>query len=96
MFFGDILVAFVEWCVIKTTSEKYSGLMDSRGGNLRNFLVNLLNFRNRVMLIYTKLTPPEFKVSDLTKNGLNLHYFSKKARLAGICNRLAPRIRKNV
>jgi hypothetical protein len=33
------------------------------------------------MMIYPKLTPPEFKVSDVTENGLNLHYFSKREGL---------------
>ncbi|EOG6906806.1 heme NO-binding domain-containing protein, partial [Flavobacterium psychrophilum] len=66
---------------IKTTSEKYPGLMNSGGNNLRDFLVNLPNFHNRVMLIYPKLTPPEFKISNITENGLNLHYFSKRQGL---------------
>jgi hypothetical protein len=34
---GEVLIAFGEWCVIKTTSEKYFGLMDSGGDNLRDF-----------------------------------------------------------
>jgi hypothetical protein len=29
------------------------------------------------MLIYPKLTPPEFKVSDISVKRLHLHYFSK-------------------
>ncbi|WP_420287123.1 heme NO-binding domain-containing protein [Flavobacterium psychrophilum] len=33
------------------------------------------------MLIYPKLTPPEFKISNITENGLNLHYFSKRQGL---------------
>lgn len=78
---GAVLIAFGEWWVIKTTSEKYPGLMDSGGDNLRDFLVNLPNFHNRVMLIYPKLTPPEFKVSDITNNSLCLHYFSKRQGL---------------
>lgn len=78
---SDVLIAFGEWWVIKTTSEKYPGLMDSGGDNLRDFLVNLPNFHNRVMLIYPKLTPPEFKVSDIHENGLSLHYFSKREGL---------------
>jgi hypothetical protein len=78
---SDVLIAFGEWWVIKTTTEKYPGLMDSGGDNLRDFLVNLPNFHNRVMLIYPKLTPPEFKVSDVTEHGLNLHYFSKRQGL---------------
>lgn len=81
MSIGEVLIAFGEWWVIKTTSEKYPGLMDSGGDNLRDFLVNLPNFHNRVMLIYPKLTPPEFKVSDITNNSLCLHYFSKRQGL---------------
>ena len=33
------------------------------------------------MLIYPKLTPPEFKVSDETENSIQLHYFSKREGL---------------
>ncbi len=78
---SDVLIAFGEWWVIKTTSEKYPGLMNSGGNNLREFLINLPNFHNRIMLIYPKLTPPEFKVSDISENGLHLHYFSKREGL---------------
>lgn len=78
---SDVLIAFGEWWVIKTTSEKYSGLMQSGGNNLKEFLLNLPNFHNRVMLIYPKLTPPEFKVSDETENSIHLHYFSKRQGL---------------
>ncbi|WP_298147704.1 heme NO-binding domain-containing protein [Flavobacterium sp.] len=78
---GEVLVAFGEWWVIKTTSEKYAGLMQSGGSNLKDFLINLPNFHNRVMLIYPKLTPPEFKISDVTENSIHLHYFSKREGL---------------
>ncbi|EKT3956367.1 heme NO-binding domain-containing protein [Flavobacterium psychrophilum] len=81
MTINQVLITFGEWWVIKTISEKYPGLMNSGGNNLRDFLVNLPNFHNRVMLIYPKLTPPEFKISNITENGLNLHYFSKRQGL---------------
>lgn len=77
----DVLVAFGEWWVVKTTKEKYGGLMQSGGSSLREFLINLPLFHNRVMLIYPKLTPPEFKVSEISENSLNLHYFSKREGL---------------
>lgn len=77
----DVLVAFGEWWVLKTTKEKYSGLMESGGSSLKEFLVNLPVFHNRVMLIYPKLTPPEFKVSEVSENSLNLHYFSQREGL---------------
>ena len=77
----DVLIAFGEWWVIKTTKEKYGGLMESGGSSLKEFLENLPLFHNRVMLIYPKLTPPEFKVSEVSENSLKLHYFSKREGL---------------
>ena len=77
----DVLIAFGEWWVVKTTKEKYGGLMESGGSTFKEFIVNLPLFHNRVMLIYPKLTPPEFKVSEVSENSLNLHYFSKREGL---------------
>lgn len=77
----EVLIAFGEWWVVKTTKEKYGGLMESGGSTFKEFLINLPLFHNRVMLIYPKLTPPEFKVSDISENNLNLHYFSKREGL---------------
>lgn len=77
----EVLIAFGEWWVIKTTKDKYSGLMESGGSTLQDFLKNLPSFHNRVMLIYPKLTPPEFKVTDIQDNSLQLHYFSKREGL---------------
>jgi hypothetical protein len=74
----DVLVAFGEWWVMKTTKEKYSGLMESGGSNLKEFIMNLPNFHNRVMLIYPKLSPPEFKVTDPTNDSVKLHYLSSR------------------
>jgi hypothetical protein len=78
---SDVLIAFGEWWVMKTTKEKYAGLMESGGSTLKEFLVNLPLFHNRVMLIYPKLTPSEFKVSEVSEKSLNLHYFSKREGL---------------
>ena len=79
----DVLFTFGEWWILRTTKEKYGGLMESGGDNLRDFLENLPVFHNRVMLIYPKLTPPEFKVSDKQKNSIHIHYFSKREGLQG-------------
>lgn len=77
----EVLIAFGEWWVLHTTKQKYGGLMEAGGSNLKEFLINLPIFHNRVMLIYPKLTPPEFKVSDVTDNSLHLHYISKRVGL---------------
>lgn len=76
-----VFEAFGEWWVLKTGREKYGGLMEAGGASLREFLVNLPVFHNRVMLIYPKLTPPEFRVSDIAESSIHVHYFSKRVGL---------------
>ena len=78
---GDVFRAFGEWWIVKTGQEKYGHLMEAGGSNLKEFLINLPDFHNRIMLIYPKLTPPEFKVSEVETSSLNLHYYSKRAGL---------------
>lgn len=75
---GDVLQAFGEWWVLKTGKEKYGGLMEAGGNNLKEFLVNLPLFHNRIMLMYPKLTPPEFKVSNVEENSIHVHYHSER------------------
>jgi hypothetical protein len=78
---GNVLMAFGEWWVLKTSLEKYGGLMKAGGQNLQEFLINLPLFHNRIMMMYPKLTPPEFKVSDVTGNSVCVHYFSARKGL---------------
>lgn len=78
---SDVLNTFGEYWVLKTGKEKYGGLMSAGGNNLREFLMNLPTFHNRIMLMYPKLTPPEFKVSDVEDRSIHLHYFSKREGL---------------
>lgn len=78
---GQVLNTFGEYWVLKTGKEKYGGLMSAGGTNLKEFLVNLPVFHNRIMLMYPKLTPPEFRVSDIMENSIHVHYFSKREGL---------------
>jgi hypothetical protein len=78
---GEVLFVFGEYWILKTTKEKYGGLMQAGGENLKEFLVNLPMFHNRIMLMYPKLTPPEFKVSDVNESDILIHYFSKREGL---------------
>lgn len=77
----EVLIAFGEWWVVKTTKDKYGTLMESGGATLKEFLLNLPVFHNRVMLIYPKLTPPEFKVSNISDTSMHLHYISSREGL---------------
>lgn len=81
MSLSEVLIAFGEFWVLKTGKEKYGSLMEAGGSNLREFLINLPNFHSRIMLYYPKLTPPEFHVSNIRENSLDLHYISKRAGL---------------
>ncbi|SDX08315.1 Haem-NO-binding [Lutibacter oricola] len=77
----DILHTFGEWWILRTGKEKYGALLQAGGENLKTFLVNLPSFHNRIMLMYPKLTPPEFKVSDIEENSIHIHYHSKREGL---------------
>ncbi len=77
----QVLFLFGEWWIVKTTNEKYGSLMKAGGSNLKMFLTNLPQFHNHIMLLYPKLTPPEFKVSDIEENSIHIHYFSKREGL---------------
>ena len=77
-----ILEAFGQHWILRTASEGYGDLMKAGGSNLRDFLVNLPNFHTRVVMIYPKLQPPRFEVSDVTENALLLHYHTHREGLA--------------
>ncbi len=77
----EVLKSFGEWWILHTGKNHYGYLLESGGDNFRSFLLNLPSFHNRVMMMYPKLTPPEFKISDLNENTLHLHYYSKRKGL---------------
>ncbi len=78
---GEVFQAFGEWWVLHTAKQKYSGMMEAGGSNLMQFLKNLPQFHNRVMLIYPRLTPPEFSTSHIEDSSIWIHYRSKREGL---------------
>jgi hypothetical protein len=77
----QVLNAFGEWWVLRTSKEKYGGLMQAGGNSLKEFLMNLPVFHNRIMLIYPNLSPPEFKVKEVEQQSVDVHYFSQRSGL---------------
>jgi hypothetical protein len=69
------LIAVGEWWILRVTKEKYGSLLEAGENSLRDFLINLPPFHNRLILTYPKLTPPEFRVSDITDQSIHLYYF---------------------
>lgn len=77
----EILHAFGEHWVLHTAKQGYGPMMAAGGRTLRDFLVNLPHFHDRVALIYPKLTPPQFEITDCQERSLRLHYFSHRSGL---------------
>lgn len=77
----SVLIAFGEWWVLRTGREKYGKLLEAGGASVKEFLVNLPMFHNRLFLIYPQLSPPEFRITDITERGVHVHYFSKRGGL---------------
>ncbi|MFM9008601.1 MAG: heme NO-binding domain-containing protein [Bacteroidota bacterium] len=78
---SDVLIGFGKYWVLRVGKEKYGALMMAGGSNFGEFLVNLPNFHSRVMLIYTDITPPEFKVEETSRGNYRLHYYSTRPGL---------------
>lgn len=97
---ADILKRLGEFWILNTGMKSYGLLMKAGGNNLREFMLNLPNFHSRVMLIYPKLTPPEFEVTAKEDNSLLLHYYSNREGLApfveGLILGLAKMHRTNI
>lgn len=81
MSLSEVLISFGEYWVLKTGRQKYGSLLEAGGSTLKEFLCNLPHFHNRIMLMYTHLTPPEFKISDVEERSVHLHYYSKREGL---------------
>ena len=91
---GDVLFLFGEWWILHTTKQKYGNLLQAGGKSLREFLINLPVFHNHIMMMYPKLTPPEFKVSEVQENSIQVHYFSKRVGLQSFVHGLLSGLSK--
>jgi hypothetical protein len=77
-----ILEEFGIYWVTVTGMQKYGEIMRAGGQNFTHFVMNLPNFHNRIMLIFPKLNPPEFKVEQISEKQLILHYYSNRDGLS--------------
>lgn len=74
---SDLMVTLGTCGVLRTGKEVYGILIEAVGNLRKEFLMNLPNFQNRVLLVYPKLTPPQFQISAIEENRPPLHYCSK-------------------
>ena len=73
---AQILHSFGGYWILRTSREKYGDLMKAGGSNFLEFMMNLPNFHSRIMLIYPKLSPPEFMMDKKSDSELIMHYYS--------------------
>jgi hypothetical protein len=77
-----ILHAFGEHWVLETAGKGYQHLMNAAGATLKDFLMHLPRFHDRIALIYPNLVPPQFTVVDHSARALRVHYTSHRPGLA--------------
>lgn len=76
-----VLEAFGEHFVLVTAQEGYGAILRAGGKSLREFLHNLPEFHTRVSMIFPRLQPPQFAITDATETSLKLHYRTRRAGL---------------
>jgi len=77
----EILFSFGEYWILQTGIKKYDFLLKAGGATMKEFIINLPEFHNRIALMYPKLQPPEFRVTDVQDDNLLLHYYSDRPGL---------------
>jgi hypothetical protein len=77
----QILFAFGEYWVLETARKGYGAMMDAAGRDLGEFLAYLPRFHDRVVLVFPRLQPPRFEITEHQGRSLHLHYYSHREGL---------------
>jgi len=72
-----VLKLFGEFWILDISMKKYPSMMAAGGNNLKEFMLNLPTFHNRVFMTYPKLIAPEFKVRE-EEGDLWVEYHSQR------------------
>jgi len=70
----------IHW-VTRTARVHYADLLAAGGSSVREFLVNLPHFHQRISLLFPNLDPPEFRCEEVAERSLRLHYYSRRPGL---------------
>jgi hypothetical protein len=75
---ADILIAFGQYWILSVSEDKYASILMAGGRSIKEVLIHLPTFNDRLMLLYPKLIPPEFRITDIQEKSLQLHCISTK------------------
>lgn len=78
----QVLITFGEYWTLYTAREGYGELLKMSGNTLPEFLRNLDNMHARVGLLYPELQPPSFECTEVSEQGMLLHYRSHREGMA--------------
>lgn len=76
----EVLKIFGEFWILDISVKKYPSMMAAGGNNLKEFMLNLPTFHNRVFMTYPKLIAPEFRVYE-EEGELWVEYHSQRKGL---------------
>lgn len=77
----DILRMFGEHWVLDTAAKGYGHFLRAGGDSISEFLIHLPHLHDRIVLVYPKLIPPRFEVTDRAERSLHLHYHTHRPGL---------------
>lgn len=77
-----VLERFGEFWTVYSAQAGFGHLLDFAGDNLVEFIQNLDTMHTRIALTFPQLEPPSFWCTEVTPQGLRLHYRSSRAGLA--------------
>ena len=76
-----LLEAVGRYWLLHTAKTGYGPLLQAFGRSPRELLLQLDNLHTRLRLGYAQLSPPSFSCTDITEDGLLLHYYSRRPGL---------------
>lgn len=84
----DILRAFGEHWVLHTAAKGYGHFLRAGGDSIGEFLSHLPHLHDRIVLVYPKLVPPRFEVTERAARSLHLHYHTHRPGLTAFAEGL--------
>lgn len=78
---AELLEAVGRYWLLHTAQTGFGPLLHAFGKTPREMLVRLDNLHTQLRLSYTSLAPPSFRCTNITDDGLLLHYYSKRVGL---------------
>ncbi len=84
----ELMRKFGRYWTRYTMDEGYGSMLNDLGQTFQEALSALDAMHARVTLLYPELKPPTFRVTDVSPEGLSLHYYSQRPALGPIVHGL--------